>query len=83
MRTALKLHKAREHTTLYRFLRWLDERALVAALNEIIQRLPKPCHREQEKSAATVAVDATGLAPEAVSTFYIRCTQNRGGEPML
>jgi len=56
---------------------------LVAALNETIQRLPKPCHRDQEKSAATVAVDATGLAPGVASTFYIRRTQNRGGEPML
>jgi hypothetical protein len=30
-----------------------------------------------------VAVDATGLAPGAISTFYVRRTQNRGGEPML
>jgi hypothetical protein len=30
------------------------------------------------------AVDATGLAPGAISTFfYVRRTQNRGGEPML
>ena len=30
-----------------------------------------------------MAVDATGLAPGAISTFYVRRTHNRGGEPML
>jgi hypothetical protein len=30
-----------------------------------------------------VAVDATGLAPGTISTFYVRRTQNRGSEPML
>lgn len=83
LRSALGLRKAPDHTTLYRFLRRLEERALVAALNESIRCLPKkPDHHEQEP-AATVAVDATGLAPGTISTFYVRRTQNRGGEPML
>lgn len=83
LRSALGLGKAPDHTTLYRFLRRLDERgALVAALNETIRRLPKPDHHGQEP-AAIVAVDATGLAPGAISTFYVRRTHNRGGEPML
>ena len=30
-----------------------------------------------------MAVDATGLAPGAISTFYVRRTHNRSGEPML
>jgi len=30
-----------------------------------------------------VAVDATGLAAGAISTFYVRRTRNRRGEPML
>lgn len=30
-----------------------------------------------------MAVDATGLAPGAVSTFYVRRTHNHSGEPML
>ena len=84
LRSALGLRKAPDHTTLYRFLRRLDERTLVAALNETFQRLPKkPDDREREPLAATVAVDATGLAPGAISTFYVRRTQNRGGTPML
>ena len=36
LRSALGSRKAPDHTTLYRFLRRLDERALVAALNETI-----------------------------------------------
>jgi hypothetical protein len=58
----------------YRFLRQLDKRTLVAALNETVQRLPKADHHEQEP-AATVAVDATRLTPGAISTFYVRRTQ--------
>ena len=81
LRSALGLRKAPDHTTLYRFLRRLDERALVAALNETVRGLPKPSLHEQEP-AAIVAVDATGLAPGAISTFYVRRTHNRGGEPM-
>jgi IS5 family transposase len=84
LRDALGLHKAPDHTTLYRFLRRLDERTLVTALNESVRRLlPKPGYHEQKEPAATVAVDATGLAPGAISTFYVRRTRNRGGEPML
>jgi len=44
--------------------------------------LPKPERHEQEP-AAIVAVDATGLARGAISTFYVRRTHNCGGEPML
>ena len=57
LRSALGLGKAPDHTTLYRFLRRLDERALVAALNETIRCLPKPDHHEQEP-AWIAAVDA-------------------------
>ncbi len=84
LRDALGLHKAADHTTLYRFLRRLDERTLVTALNESVRRLPKAGYHEQNKPAATVAVDATGVAPGAISTFYVRRTRNREcGEPML
>jgi hypothetical protein len=79
LRNALGLRKAPDHTTLYRFLRRLDERALIAVLNESVRCLPKTSHHHP----ATVAVDATGLAPGAISTFYVRRTHNHGGEPML
>ena len=87
LRSALGLlHKAPDHTTLYRFMRRLDEQALAAALNETVYRLAASSRAQPEEgeSAATVAVDATGLAPGALSTFYVRRTHNRGGgEPML
>jgi Transposase DDE domain/Transposase domain (DUF772) len=85
LRDALGLRKAPDHTTLYRFMRRLDEQALVAALNETVCHLAETSRAqpEEEETAATVAVDATGLAPGAVSTFYVRRTRNCGGEPML
>ena len=65
-------------------MRRLDERTLGAAVAEAARRLPAAGHAQHnEQPTATVAVDATGLAPGAVSTFYVRRTRNRGGEPML
>ncbi len=75
--------KVPDQTTLYSLLQRLDERILVAALTETARRLPAPGHVHQEEGpAATVAVDATGLAPDAISTFYVQRSHNRSGEPM-
>ncbi len=72
MQSTLGLRKAPGHTTLYRFLRRVDEQALVAVLKETFQRLPKKhCDHHEQEPAATVALDATGLAPGAISTFYV------------
>lgn len=81
LRCALGLRKAPDHTTLYRFMRRLDERTLLSALNETVRRMPASNHARREPSA-TAAVDATGLAPGAISTFYVQRTQNRDGKPM-
>ena len=66
-------------------MRRLDKHALVAALNETVRRLTASSRAqpEEEESAASVAADTTGLAPVALSTFYVRRTHNRGDEPML
>jgi hypothetical protein len=56
-----------DYTTVYRFLRRLDEAALEQALNTVVQRLIR-----QPGDQATVAVDATGLAPGAISTSYVK-----------
>lgn len=63
LQSALGLRKVPDHTTLYRFMRRLDEQALVAALNETVRRLAASGHAQPEEgeSAATVAVAATGL----------------------
>jgi hypothetical protein len=72
------LRKAPDHTMLYSLMRRLDEQALVATLNETVRRLAASSHAQpEEESAATVAVNATGLSPGAVSTFYVRHTQPR------
>jgi hypothetical protein len=82
LRNVLGLRKAPDHTTLYRFMRRLDEQTLLAVLNETVRRMPASSHTRRE-SPALAAVDATGLASGAISTFYVRRTRNRGGEPML
>lgn len=82
LRSALGLPKAPDHTTIYRFMRRLDEQTLLAALNETVRRMPASNHARRGPSA-TAALDATGLAPGAISTFYVQRTQNRGGKPML
>ena len=81
LRSTLGLCKAPDHTTLYRFMRRLDEQTLLAVLNETVRRMPASKQARREP-LATVAVDATGLAPGAISTFYVQRTQNRDGKPM-
>jgi hypothetical protein len=61
-----------DHTTLYRFLRRLDEAVLEQLLSAAVQQLvPQP------SPPAMVAVDATGLTPGAVSTFFVKRVKDR------
>jgi hypothetical protein len=89
LREALELHKAPDYTTLHRFLNRLEEQVLVRALDETVRRGTPPSRHahhdddQQGRSRAIVAVDATGLSPGAISTFYVQRTQNRGSKPML
>lgn len=75
LRKALELERVPDYTTLYRFLRRLDENLLAQALNETLTHLPGA----GEDPKATVAVDATGLAPGAISTFFVKRRKD-GGE---
>jgi DDE family transposase/transposase-like protein DUF772 len=75
LQRALKLRSVPDHTTLSRFLRRLDEGVLTRALAEVAQRLPPP-----RRGRATVAVDATGLASGAVSTYFVRRLRDFGQE---
>jgi Transposase domain (DUF772) len=73
LRAALGLRHVPDYTTVYRFLRRLDEAVLEQRLSAVVQRLvPQPDHQ------ATVAVDATGLAPGAISTFFVKRAKDRG-----
>jgi hypothetical protein len=73
LRTALGLRHVPDYTTGYRFLRRLDEAALEHTLSAVVQRLVS-----QPDPQATVAVDATGLAPGAISTFFVKRAKDRG-----
>lgn len=74
LRQALGLPRVPDYTTLYRFLRRLDERLIERVLREVIRRLPPP----KGGGPTTVAVDATGLTPGAVSTFFVKRARDRG-----
>jgi hypothetical protein len=72
LRAALGLHRVPDHTNLYRCLRRLHEAVLEQTRPAVVQHLAsQPGHR------ATVAVDATGFAPGAVSTFVVKRAKDR------
>jgi Transposase domain (DUF772) len=73
LRAALGLQHVPDYTTVYRFLRRLDEAVLEQLLSAVVHRLvPHP------DCQATVAVDATGLAPGAISTFFVKRAKDHG-----
>lgn len=73
LRSALGLNYVSDYTTLYRFLTRLREEDVARALEEIVRRMPG-----RWRSPATVAVDATGLAQAAVSSYFIRRVEHFG-----
>lgn len=76
LRSALRLRTVPDYTTLYRFLLRLEEDDVARVMNEIVRRMPG-----RWRSPATVAVDATGLAPGAVSSYFIRRVEHFGDKP--
>jgi Transposase DDE domain/Transposase domain (DUF772) len=73
LRVALGVQGVPDYTTLYRLLRRLDAVVFEAALSEV-SRCWLPA---DEKRRATVAVDATGLTPGAISTFFVKRVKDR------
>jgi len=63
---ALQIDHAPDYTTLYRFMRRLDDTVIEQLLHETVRQMP-PLSQER----LTVAVDATGLTSGAVSTFFV------------
>lgn len=76
LRSGLRLRTVPDYTTLYRFLLRLEEEDVARVMNEIVRRMPG-----RWRSPATVAVDATGLAPGAVSSYFIRRVEHFGDKP--
>jgi DDE family transposase/transposase-like protein DUF772 len=74
LRRALSLERTPDHTTFYRFLQRLEpemiQRALQAAAAQVL--------KGRRKGPAVWAVDATGLAPGAISTFFVKRKRDHG-----
>src|SRR5271170_2791282 len=67
LRAALQLTAVPDYTTLYRFLRRLQDDTVDRGLSETVRRL-----RRRRRRAVVVAVDGTGLSYNSVSSFFIR-----------
>lgn len=80
LRRVLRLRSVPDFTTLYRFLKRLDDQTINQALGEAARRLGTGDSRRRRR--ARVAVDATGLAQGAVSTFFVRRMYHHGGQPL-
>ena len=79
LRRTLGLRSVPDYTTLYRFLKRLGEQQINAAMGEAARRLGS---FGQRRRRARVAVDATGLAQGAVSTFFVRRMYHHTGQPL-
>ena len=73
LRAALDLKRTPDYTTLYRFLHRVEETTFTKALAEAVRQLPPP-----PPGGTTVAVDATGLADGAISTFFVKRAREQG-----
>jgi IS5 family transposase len=74
LRMVLGLKQTPDYTTFYRFMRRLSPTLIQTALQETaLQTLP-----DRGTKRAVFAVDATGLAPGAISTFFINRKRDRG-----
>ena len=80
LRRMLKLRSVPDYTTLYRFLKRLDDRKIDQALGEAACRLGTVGGHRRRR--ARVAVDATGLAQGAVSTFFVRRMYHHTNQPL-
>jgi Transposase DDE domain/Transposase domain (DUF772) len=80
LRQVLGLASVPDFTTLYRFLQRLDDQTIDRAVGETVRR-PRGVRRRGRRRAR-VAVDATGLAQGAVSTFFVRRLHHHGQKPL-
>jgi IS5 family transposase len=74
LRMALGLKQTPDYTTFYRFMRRLDAEYIQIALQEAALETMK----DRPAKRAVFAVDATGLTPGAISTFFINRKRDRG-----
>jgi hypothetical protein len=74
LRKALDLKQTPDYTTFYRFMRRLNPERIQTVLQEAALQTMK----DKPTKRAVFAVDATGLAPGAISTFFINRKRDRG-----
>jgi hypothetical protein len=80
LRQVLGLKSVPDFTTLYRFLRRLEGQTIERAVGETVRRMRGGLHPCRPR--ARVAVDATGLAQGAVSTYFVRRLHHHGQKPL-
>jgi hypothetical protein len=80
LRQVLGLVSVPDFTTLYRFLQRLDDQTIDRAVGETVRRLRGSLRHRRKR--VRVAVDATGLAQGAVSTFFVRRMHHHGQKPL-
>ncbi len=81
LRAVLRLSSVPDYSTVYRFLQRLPDDTMESALGESVRRLRRSSRRGRRR--ACVAVDGTGLAQHAVSTYFIRRVEQHAGGPGL
>src|SRR6059058_4035590 len=81
LRRALELQAVPDYSTLFRFMLRVEEKMIAQVLAEVVRRFQSR-KSASGKAKSTVAVDATGLAPGAISTFFIRRREQHVGAAM-
>ena len=67
LRAALKWQAVPDYTTLYRFLRRLEDDTVDRGWQETVRRL-----RRRRRRPVSAAIDGTGLSDTSVSTFFLK-----------
>ena len=76
LRAALRLPAVPDYTTLYRFLRRLEDDTVDRGLQETVRRL-----RRRRSRPISAAIDGTGLSDTSVSTFFHRRLEQHAHGP--
>jgi len=76
LRAVLKLPAVPDYTTLYRFLRRLEDDTVDRGLQETVRRL-----RRRRRRPISAAIDGTGLSDTSVSTFFHRRLEQHAHGP--
>ena len=76
LRRALQLRSVPDYTTLYRFLRRLDEAAITRALNEVVYRIPLPGPRRAPPWPSTPPASVRARSAPSSCAVCITTTSN-------